>query len=120
MPGTTPQTVFVHPSLYEGSSIVTLEAMAHRLPIVATMAGGIPDKVHPGVNGWLVPPGDADALAAALEGVGANADRLRAMGAEGRVIAERDFAWPAVMNQLLSVSDLACCPGPRDEQLLQT
>ena len=106
MPGTTPQTYLCIRRCTEGSSIVTLEAMAHRLPIVATMAGGIPDKVHPGVNGWLVPPGDADALAAALEGVGANADRLRAMGAEGRVIAERDFAWPAVMNQLLNVYDV--------------
>ena len=50
-------TLFVHPSLYEGSSLVTLEAMAHRRPVVATAAGGIPDKVNPGVSGWLVPPG---------------------------------------------------------------
>src|SRR5687767_1622034 len=59
-------TLFVHPTLYEGSSLVTLEAMAHRRAVVGTTAGGIPDKVRPGVNGWLVPPGDAAALAAAL------------------------------------------------------
>ena len=43
-------TLFVHPTLYEGSSLVTLEAMAHRRAVVASMAGGIPDKVRPGVN----------------------------------------------------------------------
>ena len=50
-------TLFVHPTLYEGSSLVTLEAMAHRRAVVATNAGGLPDKVKPGVNGWLVEPG---------------------------------------------------------------
>ena len=50
--------VFVHPTRYEGSSLVTLEAMAHRRPVIATRAGGLPDKVHPGVNGWLVEPND--------------------------------------------------------------
>ena len=59
-------SLFVHPTRYEGSSLVTLEAMAHRKPIVATRAGGLPDKVRPGENGWLVEPGDADGLAQAL------------------------------------------------------
>ncbi len=54
--------LFVHPTLYEGSSLVTLEAMAHRRAVVATTAGGLPDKVIPGRTGWLVPPGDATAL----------------------------------------------------------
>ena len=49
--------VFVHPTLYEGSSLVTLEAMAHRRPCVVTRAGGLPDKVANGVNGWIVAPG---------------------------------------------------------------
>ncbi len=39
-------TLFVHPTLYEGSSLVTLEAMAHRRAVVATSAGGLPDKVN--------------------------------------------------------------------------
>ncbi len=58
--------VFVHPTLYEGSSLVTLEAMAHGKPVVATRAGGLPDKVRPGETGWLVEPGAASALAGAL------------------------------------------------------
>jgi glycosyltransferase involved in cell wall biosynthesis len=88
--------VFVHPTLYEGSSLVTLEAMAHRTPIVATGAGGLPDKVRPGSNGWLVPPGDAGALAGAIGAVLASRAGLPAFGAASRAIVEGEFAWPAV------------------------
>lgn len=86
-------SLFVHPTLYEGSSIVTLEAMAHRRAVVATRAGGLPDKVRPGVNGWLVPPGDPSALAAAISGALANAGRLASMGEAGRRIVEQEFSW---------------------------
>ena len=89
-------SLFVHPTLYEGSSLVTLEAMAHRRAVVASAAGGIPDKVKPGVNGWLVPPGDAGALAAALSGALGDAARLAAMGDAGRAIVEHEFSWTAV------------------------
>jgi glycosyltransferase involved in cell wall biosynthesis len=88
--------LFVHPTLYEGSSLVTLEAMAHGRAVIATAAGGLPDKVRSGVNGWLVPPGDASALAAALSGALADRTRLRAMGLAGRAIVEREFSWAAI------------------------
>jgi glycosyltransferase involved in cell wall biosynthesis len=87
-------TLFVHPTLYEGSSLVTLEVMSHRRPVVATAAGGLPDKVRPGVNGWLVPPGRPDALAAALSGALGSLADLPAMGLAGRRIVEEEFAWP--------------------------
>jgi glycogen(starch) synthase len=87
--------LFVHPTLYEGSSLVTLEAMAHRRAVVATRAGGLPDKVRPGVNGWLVPPGDPSALAAALSGALSDRPRLRQLGEAGRAIVEREFSWAA-------------------------
>jgi glycosyltransferase involved in cell wall biosynthesis len=91
--------LFVHPTLYEGSSLVTLEAMIHRLPVVASAAGGIPDKVFPGRNGLLVPPGDVTALAQALR----TALDLRAQwphwGREGVGIVERTFAWPIVARR---------------------
>jgi glycogen synthase len=85
--------LFVHPTLYEGSSLVTLEAMAHRKAVVASAAGGIPDKIRPGVNGWLVPPGDAALLAAALSGALGDVERLADMGAAGRAIVEEEFSW---------------------------
>jgi glycosyltransferase involved in cell wall biosynthesis len=88
-------TLFLHPTLYEGSSLVTLEAMAHRRAVVASAAGGIPDKVRPGENGWLVAPGDASALAAAISGAVSDPARLAQYGRNGRAIVEREFSWTA-------------------------
>ena len=96
-------TLFVHPTLYEGSSLVTLEAMAHRRAVVASAAGGIPDKVTPGVTGFLVPPGDAGALAAALRSALSNRSRLAAMGQAGRAAVERQFTWTAATDRLLAL-----------------
>ena len=96
-------TLFVHPTLYEGSSLVTLEAMAHRCAVVATAAGGIPDKVKQGVTGWLVPPGNADALARAIAAALSNRARLPVMGEAGRALVERKFSWPAVTDRLLDL-----------------
>lgn len=58
--------VFVLPSLNEALPIVLLEAMAVGLPVVATRVGGVPEIVHDGTTGLLVPPGDEDALTATL------------------------------------------------------
>jgi glycogen(starch) synthase len=96
-------TLFVHPTLYEGSSLVTLEAMAHRRPVVATRAGGLPDKVLDGVNGWLVTPGDPFALAAAIREAVSDRARLCRMGAESRRIVEREFSWAVATDRLLEV-----------------
>jgi glycogen(starch) synthase len=96
-------TLFVHPTLYEGSSIVTLEAMAHRRAVVATRAGGLPDKVVPGVNGWLVDPGDPQALAGAIREAISEPSRLPRMGAESRAIVEREFSWASAADRLLDL-----------------
>ena len=96
-------TLFVHPTLYEGSSLVTLEAMAHRCAVVATAAGGIPDKVKQGVTGWLVPPGNADALARAIAAALLNRARLQVMGEAGRAVVERKFSWTVVTDRLLDL-----------------
>jgi len=58
--------VFVLPSLNEGMGRVLVEAMAMRVPCVASDVSGIRDLVKPGVNGLLVPPADAGALAEAI------------------------------------------------------
>ena len=99
--------LFVHPTLYEGSSLVTLEAMAHRRACVVTNAGGLPDKVKNGVNGWVVPPGDASALAAAISGALEDGQRLTRMGEAGRQIVEKEFSWTSAVDKTLSLySDL--------------
>src|SRR5690606_14148621 len=96
-------SVFVHPTRYEGSSLVTLEAMGHRRPVVATRAGGLPDKVHDGLNGWLVPPGDPDALATALAATIDAGQKLTDMGQRSRELVEHEFAWTAIVERQVEV-----------------
>lgn len=57
----------VLPSFAEGLPVVVMEAMALRRPVLCTYVAGIPELVRPGVDGWLFPAGDVDALAAVLE-----------------------------------------------------
>ncbi|MGQ0722681.1 MAG: glycosyltransferase family 4 protein [Candidatus Eiseniibacteriota bacterium] len=80
--------VFVLPSEIEGFSLALLEAMARGLPCIATDAGGNAEALAEGC-GWLVPPGDVDALAKALARALADPDAARALGARAR---ERVFA----------------------------
>jgi glycosyltransferase involved in cell wall biosynthesis len=85
---------FVHPTLFEGSSLVTLEAMAHGLPVLGSRAGGLPDKIEVGRSGLLVEPGSAPALAAGLK---ASCDAPGAQfGARGRAIVEERFSWDRI------------------------
>ena len=92
---------FVHPTRYEGSSIVTLEAMAHGLPVLASRAGGLPDKVEDGVTGFLVPPGDPAALGARL--LDTEAVDGRAFGEAGRRLCDKRFSWDVVAPQYIAL-----------------
>ena len=68
----------------EGLSNALMEAMASRLPIVATRVGGNPELVREGENGFLVPYGDAQALAEALRALLSAPEQAREMGLRGR------------------------------------
>jgi glycogen synthase len=109
--------LFVHPTVYEGSSLVTLEAMAHRRAVVATTAGGLPDKVRPGASGWLVPPGDVRALSAALADAVGAPGRLPQMGEEGRLIAESAFSWARVADSFLELCRQLAGANPASSNL---
>jgi glycogen(starch) synthase len=95
--------VFVHATHYEGSSIVTIEAMGHALPIVATRAGGIPDKVVEGRNGFLVEPRDIAALCERIATVAGDRDRRQAMGRESRSRVETLFSWERIAEETIAV-----------------
>jgi glycogen synthase len=91
--------LFVHPTRYEGSSIVTLEAMLHQKPIVATRVGGLPDKVIPGRTGWLAEAGDAGSLTSALREALANRHRWQEFGRAARALLEAGFDWRGIQRQ---------------------
>ena len=95
--------LFVHPTLYEGSSLVTLEAMAHRRACVVTDAGGLPDKVSTGLNGWIVPAGDPSALSAAISGALERPETLVQLGLAGRTTVEERFSWTSAVTSTLEL-----------------
>jgi glycosyltransferase involved in cell wall biosynthesis len=84
----------VVPSLSEGLPVVIMEAMAHRLPVIAPYLAGIPELVDNAATGWLFPAGDTARLADAMtQCLQADAATLSAMGelAARRVRAMHDI-----------------------------
>lgn len=104
--------VFVHPTRYEGSSIVTLEAMLHQKPVVATRVGGLPDKVIPGRTGWLAEPGDSASLASALREALGNRHRWQEFGRAGRTLLEERFDWRVIQRQYAALYRALLHPAP--------
>jgi len=67
-----------------------MEALALGRPVVTTFVAGIPELVRDGVNGWLIPAGDVDALAAAMFAVlSTPADKLTSMGSAGAAAVQK-------------------------------
>jgi glycosyltransferase involved in cell wall biosynthesis len=78
------------PSLHEGLGVAALEGMAAGRPVVASRVGGLAEAVLDGETGWLVPPGDAQALAERLTLVLSDVEGRRRMGGRAREwVAER-------------------------------
>ncbi len=85
--------LFLLPSLTEGMPLSVLEAMAQRLPIVATSVGGIPELVRDGVHGLLVPTNDPAALADAVGKLANDPSMRAAMGESGYNRVKDDFSF---------------------------
>ncbi len=81
--------LFVLPSLNEGQGRAAVEAMAAGIPVVASEVGGLPEVLDGGRAGLLVPPGDPEALAAALEDFLVHPEKARALAGAGRLRAPR-------------------------------
>jgi len=84
--------VFTLSSLWEGLPVTAVEAMAAARPVVLTDVGGCRDLVTPGVEGMLVPPGDASALADALIEMLGDPEQQRLSGRRGRAKVRREFS----------------------------
>ncbi len=100
------------PSYGEGLSKALTEAAACGRPIVTADVPGCREIVRHRENGLLVPPRDADALAAALRCLIESPELRRAMGQCGRAIAVREFAVERVIAETLAIyRDLLACPS---------
>jgi glycosyltransferase involved in cell wall biosynthesis len=81
----------VLPSFAEGVPVVLMEAMATRLPVIATRVAGVAELVTDGVSGLLVAPGDPEALRDAVLEIAQDGDRRDRMGDAGRQTVEAEF-----------------------------
>lgn len=95
--------IAVLPSYHEGVPLFLLEAAASGLPLVGTDIRGCRMVIEEGTNGLLVPKGDAQALAVALQTLLADADLRQRMGRESRRVAERRFSQQAILAQYLAM-----------------
>lgn len=96
-------TIVVVPSLYEGFGLPAAEAMACGTPVVASAAGALPEVLHAGGGGVLVPKGDADALARAIAALLAQPETRRRLGATGRDGVVAAYSWDRIASRTVDV-----------------
>ena len=96
--------ISIVPSLYEGFSLPAAEAMACRVPVVATTGGSLPEVVGTGrATGILVPPRDVGALASAVGELLDNPELRVSMGRAGRERVLRLFTWTKTAERTVEV-----------------
>jgi glycosyltransferase involved in cell wall biosynthesis len=95
----------VLPSRWEGLPLGLLEAMARDKPVVASAVGGIPELIEDQVNGRLVPPGDATALADVLESFHRKQDAAMRLGRRGGERMREGYTWERVVEEFEGVYD---------------
>ncbi len=92
--------VSVVPSHYEPFGLVAIEAMACRIPVVASDVGGLQFTVRSHETGLLAPPKDDEAFAAAIDRILTNPEWQLQLGQQARLHVEEKFSWDGVANQL--------------------
>lgn len=95
-------SVLVFPSLGDGFALVVAEALAHGLPVITTHHVGAADLLEEGISGFVLPPGDADALAARMAWCIDHGGELRAMREAAEQAAERR-QWSDYRRELVEV-----------------
>jgi glycosyltransferase involved in cell wall biosynthesis len=89
----------------EGLPLTLLEYLAQSRPVVATRVGGIPEVIEDGVNGFLVPAGDHEALAEKIVSVLENGSMAAAMGEAGHRICRERFSLETMISNIETIYD---------------
>ncbi len=108
--------IFIMPSIQEALGNAAVEALASGLPIIASNVGGLPEVVIDGVTGFLVPPGDAGAIAQKVLDLLERPETWPAMGRAGRFHAEANFDITSHMDRILEVYE-SVCHRPTSERI---
>ncbi len=95
--------IFVSSSLTEGLPVAVLEAMASRLPVVATRVGAVPEVIEDGRSGLLVNPGEPEALASAIVELVKNKERAAALARAAYVRVAERFSAESMTRQTEAV-----------------
>ena len=98
------------PSANEGTPVSAIEPLAGGRPVVATDVGGVPDVVRDGVDGFLVAPGDVDAMADRLARLAADADLRRRMGEAGSASVRERYSVERLLDDVDRLISLVACP----------
>jgi glycosyltransferase involved in cell wall biosynthesis len=92
--------LLVLPSAAEGLPMAVVEAYAWGVPVISTPVGSTPDILHDGVEGLMVPVGDAEALATALQRLIGDPDLRRQLGANARAFFAQNLDFAPYMEKL--------------------
>ncbi|MEM3834135.1 glycosyltransferase family 4 protein [Pyrobaculum sp.] len=98
--------VLVLPSYFEAFPMVLIEAMASGMPVIGSRAGGIPDIIEEGVNGFTFPVGDDATLAEKLYTLLADESLHKNMANAARSIAVTKYSWKIVAKKLLKLYEI--------------
>jgi glycosyltransferase involved in cell wall biosynthesis len=104
--------LYVSAARTDGSSVSLLESLACGLPALVSDIPGNREWIESGLQGWLFPDGDVEALARAMLSAVDKRQRLPEMGRAARQLAEERADWSVNFKQLLRAYDLALAGAP--------
>jgi glycosyltransferase involved in cell wall biosynthesis len=93
----------IHPALMEGLGVSLLQAAAAGIPIVGSRAGGIPEAVEDGINGFLVEPGNTEEISQAVTRLLVDQELASRLGDSGRDLVRSKFSIEAMVKGNLAV-----------------
>ena len=96
-------TIFILPSFTEGFPLTILEALSCQTPVIATPVGGTPEIIKNHQTGILIPPGDTNSLAKAINFLLKNEDVRLKMACEGRKLVKEKYSLETACKKLCSI-----------------